>query len=142
VYGISYATYQANSSVCDQALKAAIAVTMDGVTSDNIVSLVVSQRPIDASRGSISSSYTVSVNLAGASYSSLSTQLSGAVTSGQFSRYLGGYAEQYGAVGLVGASSVWILSKDDTESSSESDGSGSGRLSGDAVGGTFATYFC
>eukprot|EP01034_Spumella_vulgaris_P022773 gene22773-28935_t len=141
ITGISYTTYLTNSSNYERTIKAAVAQTMTGVTPQNIIDFVVaaasSRRLTSGVNASISTSYTVSVNEQGQDFTSLSTQLQSAISSGLFNSYLGAYAAQYNAIALEGTtSSLTSVSNDisSSDSSDEDETIGGGAIAGIVIG--------
>lgn len=115
INGVSIDEYNEDPEAYDETLTESIADTMDGVESDDILDLQVtagssSDRRLTGDehrrlQDSIEASYIVEVRDADQSYESLSSQLSDAVTSGQFNTILQTNAAANGATGLEDATS-------------------------------------
>eukprot|EP01034_Spumella_vulgaris_P035217 gene35217-43419_t len=117
---------------------------MDGVSPSDIQNFVASQlygrRRLNEGRAlsgttnsNISIAYTVNAHVTGQTYTSLSTQLNSAISSGAFDEFLGGYAQQYQVTGLTEVTSTQAVTYETTDTSSA--GSGSSTISGGAIGG-------
>eukprot|EP01034_Spumella_vulgaris_P025804 gene25804-32297_t len=146
INGISFSTYMTNTTNYDRTLKAAIAVTMTGVEPSNLINWVVGtatsgRRLASEESSDIAISYTVSVNLPGQDWTGLSNQLSSAIVTGTFNAYLGGFAQQYDAPGLIGATSSAVTTSQvtpDSTSDSPSDSLSSGAIAGIVIGSMVA----
>jgi hypothetical protein len=119
-----------------------IAACMDGVAPSNVINLMaassvssvsVGRLTVSATGDAISTSYEVSVHNAALSYSSLSSQLSAAVTSGAFDDYVGLYSAQTGAAGLQGTTSDSV-DTEDLAPSDDDNGSDKGLSSAEIAG--------
>lgn len=114
---------------------------MTGVSSSNVINLVVSSasssssiallRAAATTSSSISASYQVSVQDSALSYSSLSSQLASAVQSGLFDSYLHTNALESGAVGFANATSSSVS----TENLEDSGSGGDKKLSNGVITG-------
>lgn len=145
ITGIDLATYNSNVTAYSLTLRQSIAACMAGVSSANIINLVVTegasssvhhqsnQKAVLSSTSQIHTAYDVSVRDASLSYSSLSSQLSTAVESGQFDTYLTDFAQQTGAVGFVDATSTTVTTED-LEPSDDDDDKKTGFTSGEIAG--------
>jgi CheY-specific phosphatase CheX len=107
-------------------LKQVIAACMDGVEPEEIINMVISsvtasgervtgQRALQEGGDSINVSYEVQTNGEDMSYSSLSEQLTTAVTSGEFDTIMGQTATENGATGLDEATSDTVTTQPASE---------------------------
>ena len=112
IQGINITTFNSQLEANTNALKASIALCMVGVDSTNIQNLVVtaatrrlteqlhlrvaSVKVMAATSGSIAATYVVAVNTAGASYSTLSSELATNVANGNFDTFLATETTVYG----------------------------------------------
>ncbi len=146
VNGLSISQYTSDLSDNQQALSVTIAECMDGVSPENIINLVAvgatpsvvasqlrAERRVLSSSDAISISYQVQTNEPGLSYSTLSSQLSSAVSLGTFTQLLQSNAGFYGAGDMSSATSTSVATVNESPSSGSS--SGSGGLSGGAIAG-------
>lgn len=140
INGIDLATFNSAYDTYAAALKLSIAACMSNVAESNIVNLVVTAPANSKVRGqvaslaassSISTSYQVSVHDPSQTYSSLSSQLSNAVSGGTFTVLLQSYGTSTGATGFQQASSDSVSTSDLVGSSGNDDDS----LSGGAIAG-------
>jgi hypothetical protein len=161
INGISVSTFSSNVTLYTNTLTTAIAECMDGVTSGDIINLVVASASRESGhdgtatataaaarnilsplfRGTsllaqpkISAAYTVQTNSAGLTYSSMSQQLKDAVSGGQFNTYLSDASAQTGATGLLSATSDSVTTVAVT-STDDDDGDDSGGGGSKGLGG-------
>lgn len=151
--GISLAQYAANETTNAYTLSVAIAECMTGVTSSDVTAITATAaarrslqtqthkaRPFGdsgASADSISIAYVVSSNAAGASYSSLTSQLTAAVADGTFDTDLHNAAIATGATALTAVTSSAVSTTDSLsdDSGGDDDHLSTGIIVGIAVGG-------
>jgi hypothetical protein len=143
IKGISLTTFNSNTTLYANTLVMSIAACMDGVAPSNIIKLMaassvssvsVGRLTVSATGDAISTSYEVSVHNAALSYSSLSSQLSAAVTSGAFDDYVGLYSAQTGATGLQGTTSSSVDTEDLAPSDDDNGGGKKGLSSAEIAG--------
>eukprot|EP01034_Spumella_vulgaris_P039106 gene39106-48298_t len=154
ISGISFETYLTNTSNYDRTIATSIAATMTGVTSQNVVNLVVTEYIANVNSNTrsrlltnstqLSTAYVVSVSteqVSGATYISLSNQLNQAVTLGVFNAYLTEYAVEFEATGLYGATSSSVVTTNDVVVNDDTGGgSGSSALSTGVIVGLLALF--
>ena len=132
ISGISINTYNSDVSLYADTLKMSIAACMTGVSSANVVNLIVTGVSSSSSSGNfhilslrrhsdaftplassqINAAYDISVTNSAGTYSSLSSELQSAVADGNFNDYLNTYSTQTGATGFQGATSSSVETTD------------------------------
>lgn len=153
--GIDLATYNSNVTAYSNALKLTIASCMQGVSTGNIINLVVTSATanvdvgaggrvqllvrrfvgaLDTSGSAINAAYEVNVRDPALSYSTLSTELTSAVTSGAFTTNLHAYATTTGATGFATATSNSVATTDlQGSDDGDNDNNGGGLTAGEIV---------
>lgn len=148
--GISASTFNANPNNT-LALQSSIAACMSGVTSSNVLNLVVTDststnaahhmmlRLSSVAVSDVTSTASYSIYVANAdsatSYSTLSNQLQTAVSQGTFNTLLQAYATQYGATSLSFVTSNSVATENLVPSDSGSDdGLSDGAIAGIVIG--------